>query len=294
MHHQPQPKKVRGDAKLERLTAQQHEQMLVWLDDENRTYIEVAGLVRTGFGLSVGKSAVADYWRRHVMPQRSRQQADTAAEIAALPDDQFVAAMLKLAKLHAWEAISQPTPDVRQAAAMMSLVHNVHRTDIARQRLALAERRVALAEKSTVTPRPAQDEPFTPADALRQPQSITPPAEAPLSAPSPRNLPLYPASAEIVGEDLPEDSLSSQLSASAGPISSTGPEEQVPAPGVEASLPEPWRTWQHQHATQAAIAPLIHPPRPEHVLTLLPISPPYPASTALIPHVPAVKLRQAA
>ncbi|MES2693651.1 MAG: hypothetical protein V4773_09270, partial [Verrucomicrobiota bacterium] len=71
-------RKVRGDAKLEWLKAEQRKRLLGWLDEENRTYAEVVGLVRDEFGVRVGKSAVGCFWRRHVLPRRYREDAEGA------------------------------------------------------------------------------------------------------------------------------------------------------------------------------------------------------------------------
>ncbi len=75
------PRKIRGDAKLERLRPEQKKQLLVWLAVEERTYADVAERVRAEFGVSVGKSALSCYWQRHVRPIREREEA--AARILA-------------------------------------------------------------------------------------------------------------------------------------------------------------------------------------------------------------------
>lgn len=260
-------RKVRGDAKLERLSADQHEQLLVWLDEENRTYLEVAALIRTEFGLSVGKSAVADYWRRHVMPQRCREQIDTATEFAALPEGKFVEALVKLAKGEAWSALSQPRPDVRKATAMMSLVHGVERADIARQRMALAERRAAIAERLAVQSHPTRAQPLRAEAELLQEISSAP--DTALHPPAPQNPPLYPGSA-AVGCDSPEVSEiistgsevgTHELPAVYEKEAQSGSEKWEPVgettePQAAAeqahhldAMPEPWRLGPHQQET---------------------------------------------
>lgn len=69
-------RKIRGDAKLERLTAEQHEYVHYWLGEENCTYSEVVRLVSKTFGLQVSKSSVGVYYQRqnrsHVRPGRRR------------------------------------------------------------------------------------------------------------------------------------------------------------------------------------------------------------------------------
>lgn len=242
-------RKVRGDAKLERLSVEQQEQLLVWLDDENRTYLEVVRLVQATFGLSVGKSAVADYWRRHVMPQRCREEADIAAELAALSEGKFVEAMLNLARRQAWSALAQPTPDVRKAAAMMSLVHRAERADLARRRMALAERRAAVTKKSAA-----------PVHAEHEQSPSSDEAGTVVHPHLPQNPPLFPGSAAVGGDAPDDESIDAPLS-DTGNRELHAVSEKEDEPGVQktvlyvetsesdtpaasaslAALPEPWQ-----------------------------------------------------
>lgn len=257
-------RKVRGDAKLERLNAEQRERLLIWLDDENRTYLEVAALVRTEFGLGVGKSAVADYWRRHVMPQRCREQTDTAEELAALPEGKFVEAMMKLAKRQAWLALCQPQPDVRKAAAMMSLVHGVERADLARQRMALAERRVAVAERSAVPAQPECEQPLSDEEKARLLGKLCATSDIVLDALPQQNSPLFPGSAAVSGGGQEEEAISVKENDIATHELHVlyeikdEPQAENLEPCVEAkkaeqanehahldAMPAQWRTWHH-------------------------------------------------
>ncbi len=143
-------RKVRGDAKLEWLRAEQKKRLLVWLDEENRTYADVVGLVRAEFGVSVGKSAVGCFWRRHVLPRRYRDEAEGAEGIVdmELPEGRFEEATLKLARMQAWAALSQPEPEVRKAERLLAMVWKAERMALAREKLALAQQRVAMREQA--------------------------------------------------------------------------------------------------------------------------------------------------
>lgn len=136
-------RKVRGDAKLERITPQQHERLRDWLDRENRTYAEVVELIRAEFSLSVGKTAVACYWQRHVQPHRYDQVAVDAAEVTELPDTKFAEASLKLVRMHAYNALASSEPDLRTAARLLETVRSADRLTLAHERFAFAQRRAA-------------------------------------------------------------------------------------------------------------------------------------------------------
>lgn len=142
-------RKVRGDAKLERLAPEQKERLLIWLDEENRTYAEVVDLVRTEFGLSVGKTAVGHYWQRHAMPRRYAATAEASAAIAELPEANFSDTALKLVRMHACAALMAPEPQLATAARLLETVRAADRLALAQQRVALEERRVALKERSS-------------------------------------------------------------------------------------------------------------------------------------------------
>ncbi|MES2693552.1 MAG: hypothetical protein V4773_08770, partial [Verrucomicrobiota bacterium] len=143
-------RKVRGDAKLEWLKVEQKKRLLVWLDEENRTYTEVVGLVRGEFGVRVGKSAVGCFWRRHVLPRRYREEAlgELGLELPEGQEGRFEEATLKLARMQAWAALSQPEPEVRKAERLLGLVWMAERMALAREKLALDKQRVALREQA--------------------------------------------------------------------------------------------------------------------------------------------------
>lgn len=172
-------RKVRSDAKLERLSPAQKQRLLVWLDEENLSYLAVAALVRAEFGLVVGKSAVAGYWHRHVLPRRLLAESAAPQAIPALPEAGFTAASLKLARMQAFCSLNQPEPDVGAAVRLLTVVNDAERVALARQRQALAERRATAA--------------------------LLPPAVAPVASPAgetgrgerPAQPPLYPGYAAL-------------------------------------------------------------------------------------------------
>lgn len=140
-------RKVRSDSKLEQLNPAQHEQLISWLDDENCSYTEVVTRVRTEFNFSVGRTAVAAYYQRHVAPLYHDAEAESAAAFAELPQGVFDTVTLNLAKRLAWSALSRPSPQVEKASALLNMVHRAARQTLAERRMALAERRAAILEK---------------------------------------------------------------------------------------------------------------------------------------------------
>lgn len=183
-------RKVRADAKLERLSAAQKKQLLVWLDDENRSYLAVAALVQAEFGLTVGKSAVAGYWHRHVLPRRYWAEAGAAQDLAELPEGKFTEASLKLARMQLFSALAQPAPDVRAAARLMTMVNSAERVVLARQRQAWVERRAAAATQSSASAAPEVALPGAISASEPRAQSAIPAAAA-------SNPPLYPGYAAL-------------------------------------------------------------------------------------------------
>ncbi|MES2694287.1 MAG: hypothetical protein V4773_12500 [Verrucomicrobiota bacterium] len=183
-------RKVRADAKLERLEVEQKKRVLVWLEEENRTYVEVAGLVKTEFGVSVGKSAVGYFWQRHVLPQRYREEVEAMEGIGELPETRFAEATLKLARMHAWEALSQPEPQVAKAERLLRMVWRAERMALARERLEWEKQRVARAGQTTPaaredTPTEKAEKPRTGARGLSE--AVSPHG----GAPEPRVFPGY-------------------------------------------------------------------------------------------------------
>lgn len=176
----PTRRKVRSDAKLERLSAAQHEQLICWLDEENCSYTEAVTRVHQEFGLTVGRTAMVAYYQRHVAPLHHPLDVATAAAFSELPEGLFEEATIKMARRLAWSAISQPTPQIQTASAMLALVHQADRQAIAEQRLKLDTRRVVVREKEAAF-RSRHQPPDTEAG---MPEPEASPDHAPLSEPA--------------------------------------------------------------------------------------------------------------
>lgn len=198
-------RKLRSDAKLAVLSAHQHSRLRAWLEEDNLSYVAVAALVRAEFGLSVGKDAVAGYWRRCILPQRQADDvAASAAALATLPASKFDAATLKLARMLAFQALSQQQPDLPTAVALSALADRAERLTLSQRRQSLAERKAS----TRVQPSAAQPEcPAPPADVVAHPgtpreepthQPIAPPP-AQVVALQPASAPLYRGYSALVG-----------------------------------------------------------------------------------------------
>ncbi|MES2697239.1 MAG: hypothetical protein V4773_27490 [Verrucomicrobiota bacterium] len=164
-------RKVRTDAKLEQLTAEQKKRLLGWLEEENRTYVEVAGLVQSEFGVKVGKSAVGCFWQRHVLTRQLWEYVESAEEIGEMPEGNFAAAILKLIEMLAFAALSEREPDVRKAERLLRMKYTMERMALARERLEWEKQRAGVAgqtKPATVADRPAEtaDKPRTGAHGL--------------------------------------------------------------------------------------------------------------------------------
>ncbi len=192
-------RKVRSDAKLEQLSAAQHERLQLWLDHENCSYTEAVSRVHQEFGLRVGRTALAAYYQRHVAPRYRDAEAEAAASLLARPAAQFDAAAVKQAQFLAWSALTSPAPDIDTAAKLLDLVRRAERKEIARRRLQLAERRIALrgkeaAHRACHRPPALQAAASVPAAPLPSPPAApsTTGALPPSAAPSVKNSPNPP------------------------------------------------------------------------------------------------------
>lgn len=170
---------------------------------------------------------------------------------------------------------------------MMSLVHNAERLDLARQRVALSERRVALSERFASPGRLANEAPLSAEETLQQLESLIATATAP--APSPENPPLYPASAELGGQALAPETHAAPTSAAE--TYSPHASHEIDQP-TEDALPEPWRTWQHQHETHDISISATAPTAPDDG-SLPMTSPLYPVSAAFSAHHPVTEMQHA-
>ncbi|HEY1111548.1 MAG TPA: hypothetical protein VGE76_23030 [Opitutaceae bacterium] len=208
-------RKVRSDAKLEQLTAEQKEQLRAWLEDENLSYVKAAARVQAEFGLSVGKSAVAGFWQRYVVPRRFFEDVASSEEFASLPAEQFLEAAMKVAKGMIFSALNRPAPDIRTACRLVQMVSRVERLELAHRRQSLAERRAVLAEKRAehVAARakaklaPKRDEGSSQAEKARALREMFVTDMASATGPAPENPPLYPG-LSAVSRDCPEAGLS--------------------------------------------------------------------------------------
>lgn len=175
-------RKIRADAKLERLSPGQRVRLRIWLEDENRTYADVVQRIRAEFGLSVGKSAVGLYYRRHVLPDQADDLAHASTVLAALSAGAADLATLYQAKALAWSALARPQPEVRLATKLLHGVWRVEKRELARQRLALNARRIALRSQGLAT---------------RESRPPVPAAPAPSREIS-QNLPRFPGYSRII------------------------------------------------------------------------------------------------
>ncbi|HEY1108489.1 MAG TPA: hypothetical protein VGE76_07655 [Opitutaceae bacterium] len=139
----------RGDAKLEQLNPEQTQQLLTWLEDETSTYVKVAALVKEHFGVSVGKSAVGRYWRRHIFPRSFLEEAGVKGKLETMPMEKFEDAFAKVATLAAEKALERPHPPIQLVLSLVKIVSVTKRDGLARRKLDHKERRLEIDEEKT-------------------------------------------------------------------------------------------------------------------------------------------------
>lgn len=174
------PRKIRADARLERLSLPQRAQLRLWLEHDNLTYAAVVVRVRAEFGLTVGKSALGIYYQRHIRAHpEDATAAAAAAFLAALPQGELHPATLLRAHALAFSALCRPQPLIATACRLLDVVHRSEKQKLARQRRALAHQRAALRLARAPHPPRAPHLPSAPSPTI----SATPP---PQPAPSPK------------------------------------------------------------------------------------------------------------
>lgn len=213
------PRRIRSDAKLTRLSAAQRERLRAWLDDENRTYAEVVVRLREECGLSVGKSALSVYYRRHVLPEQEDVDTQAARFLAALPEGELSPAILHRAKALAFSALCRPQPLIRLATRLRDVVYRSEKRRLARARLALAERRAVLranlAARKLHQLRSSNSE-------LRSPIAPSP------SQKTPQNPPRFPGYPGLTRPSKP----------TLAPLATTCPQDPKPLPQAPILLPQ--------------------------------------------------------
>lgn len=256
-------RKIRSDSKLEQLNPAQRARLRYWLEEEHYSYREASRLVQKEFGVYVGKSAICDFWRRHILPDHFDTEIDAALAFAAVNSAAFGAthfdtATLRQAKALVWSEISSPLPRLDTIAQLLDITRRVEHQVITHQRLALEERRVALREKLASSP-PSHPRASAPRD-----RSPTPPSPRPTPPPTPNLVPAAPA-------DLTATPAQS-TSTSAPPV----PASCAPAPTLTSSAPVPAPPTPEPSLTSEASAHAISQE--------LPRNPPlYPGYSELVP-----------
>lgn len=151
-------RKVRSDAKLERLSAEQRERVSCWLQEEGGTYLRVAERIRANFGVSVSKSAVGVFWQRHVRPPQEEDEVRVALALAASLSTAGSPATLRRAKYLAWSLLARSAPEIHAATRLLGALRRFERRALACRRRVLAERRAAFFRR-TVAPVAAHSAP---------------------------------------------------------------------------------------------------------------------------------------
>jgi hypothetical protein len=139
-------KKPRSDSKLDALPPEQQEQLAEWLTIENVSYAEARKRVRQRFGVSTSAAALQGFYSRFAAPWKYLRAKGEADQFAALMEGHFDEASIKRAKQLAFEAMTAPRPDLKAAKALLKIVGDSAKVEIARQKLTLDSRKVAVLE----------------------------------------------------------------------------------------------------------------------------------------------------
>lgn len=183
-------RRIRGDARMERLSPEQKGYVRFWLMEEHYTYNHVAQLIRQKFSVNVGRSAVAVYYHRHFLPELHEDEVAAAAALSRLPVGDFDAVTVHHAKALAFSALTEPCPHLRTVDHLLAIVHRVHKQQIAERRIALDERRAELrAQELAARPprRPRSENSELPSLSLSRPPRPAPPPSTALDPTEPHH-----------------------------------------------------------------------------------------------------------
>lgn len=167
----PTDKKRRGDkaSLYNRLaTDERRAQVASWLTIENLTYKDARELVESQLGISTSEDALRRFYSSFAVPWQYAQASNDAESFGQLMEGNFDAATIKRAKQLAFSALTERKPDVKTAKALLKIVGDSAKHDIAKERLALDDRKVKLLEakarKADETEGIVKDATLTPAE----------------------------------------------------------------------------------------------------------------------------------
>lgn len=140
-------KKRRGGSSLfNKLTPQQREQLASWLTIENLTYADARALLEEQFGISTSADALRRFYSSFAVGWQYSQARNEAEAFGQLMEGNFDAGTIKRAKQLAFSALTDRKPDVKTAKALLKIVGDSAKVDIAKERLSLDARKVTLLE----------------------------------------------------------------------------------------------------------------------------------------------------
>jgi hypothetical protein len=144
----PTDKKRRGGKKslFNKLTPEQRVQLASWLTVENLTYKDARELVESQFGVSTSEDALVRFYSSFAVPWQYSQASDEAEAFGKLMEGNFDDATIRRAKQLAFSALTDRNPDVKTAKALLKIVGDSAKVDLAKERLTLDARKVALLE----------------------------------------------------------------------------------------------------------------------------------------------------
>lgn len=139
-------RKPRSDSVIEGLPPAQREQVSTWLSAENRSYAETVKLIGAEFGVRTSVGALQAWFSQVERPRQYAQAKGLADNFATLLEGKFDDANIKLAKQLAFEELSRPDRSVSTAKALLKIVGDSAKLQLAKQKVDLDARKVALLE----------------------------------------------------------------------------------------------------------------------------------------------------
>lgn len=132
------PKKTRGGDSLHNaLSPEQREKLAAWLTLDNLTYEDARALVESEFGVKTSADALRRFYSSFAVPWQYAQAKGDAEAFGSLLEGKFGPATIKRAEQLAFVALTDKTPNLNAAKALLKMVGDSAKLQVARDRLSL-------------------------------------------------------------------------------------------------------------------------------------------------------------
>lgn len=132
------PKKTRGGDSLHNaLSPEQREKLAAWLTLDNLTYEDTRALVESEFGIKTSADALRRFYSSFAVPWQYAQAKGDADAFGTMLEGNFDDANIKRARQLAFAMLTDKSPNINAAKALLKIVGDSAKLSLARERLTL-------------------------------------------------------------------------------------------------------------------------------------------------------------